>query len=88
MNEILRDESKPFELRKRCDWFDRILVWVRSEIAVAKTASIMKEKNLKSGVIVQGQVHRQQFEVLGREIGFTAVIHQTVPWRYRDDEAR
>lgn len=66
---------------------EKHLIWFRTELAVAKTAAAMKRKGLKRGVIIMGQNHRQQFEVMSRVIGLSGQIYHTVPQQFRSDDS-
>jgi predicted phosphodiesterase len=74
-------------VRKVFDDYNRILLWFRSEIALAKLIANMKAKGLKKGVIVMGQTHRHQFEVLFKVLRINGKTLHTVPWLLRSDEA-
>lgn len=75
-----------YNTKAKLQTYDRILVWLRTEIAVAKTLRTMRENGKSRGVIVMGQAHRHSFELLARQIGLKSTIFHTVPEKVRSDE--
>lgn len=87
VNSLMRTGEGSLKDHLRYREYDKVLVWFRTEIALAKVLAVMKQKKLKRGVITMGQSHRYQFDMLRHQLRLNSTIHHTVPEKYRDDEA-
>ncbi len=88
VNSIMRDTSLDLEVRLPYFQYERVLVWFRTEIAVARALHYMREYKADSAVIVMGQNHRHGFMVIADAIGLKNNIIHSVPSKFRSDEAR
>ncbi len=67
---------------------DQTLVWLRTEIALAKMLTYLKARKLSRGVVVMGQSHRFAAEVLTKKVKLNGQNFNSVPLSYKDDEAQ
>lgn len=90
LNGIVRElmNSSKLDINEQafCMEVDRVLIWLRTEVAVAKVFKALRLQKKTKGVVVMGQTHRSQYEVLTKKLGLAGKQFTAVPKHLQGDE--